>query len=243
MLREMGVRVWQPATVPAEPLVAIDLIAARADTEEAAGLLTGKMAVSGEAPSGPAAVPTPAPPVAERSGGGAAVWQLGEAQLLYADSADSADSADTARAQGARWLVLAESGAAALHDPPFLGDAGKLLDNMLRAARLQQAGAVLLAPLARHAAGGGAAADFSAALAALLERAQPDVVLVMGRLAAQGLLQSTLPFGKLRGQVHRLHGRATVVTYDAPYLLRSPADKAKAWADLCLAMSLARPPA
>ena len=209
------------------------------------------MAVSGEAPSRPvaalagppppsAAVPTPAPPAAARSGSGAAVWQLGEAQLLYADSADSAD---TARAQGARWLVLAESGAAALQDPSFQGDAGKLLDNMLRAARLQLAGAVLLAPLARHAAGGGAAADFSAALAALLERAQPDVVLVMGRLAAQALLQSTLPFGKLRGQVHRLHGRATVVTYDAPYLLRSPADKAKAWADLCLAMSLARPPA
>jgi uracil-DNA glycosylase len=167
-----------------------------------------------------------------RSAGGPASWQLGEAQLLYAD---------TAVAQGPRWLVLAESGAATLQDPPFQGDAGKLLDNMLRAARLQQAGAVLLAPLARQAAGGSAGADFSAELAALLKQAQPDVVLVMGRLAAQALLQSSLPFNKLRGQVHRLHGSATVVTYDAPYLLRSPADKAKAWADLCLAMSLTRP--
>jgi len=38
--------------------------------------------------------------------------------------------------------------------------------------------------------------------------------------------------------VHALHGRKTVVTHDAPYLLRCPADKAKAWDDLCLAMSL-----
>jgi hypothetical protein len=68
--------------------------------------------------------------------------------------------------------------------------------------------------------------------------AQPDVVLVMGRLAAQALLQSSEPFGKLRGQVHGLHGAQTVVTYDATYLLRNPADKAKAWDDLCLAMSL-----
>ena len=237
MLREMGVRVWQPLNpimAPAEPAVAIDLIATRADVAGAAGDLLGNMAVPGAAQARPAATPARPPstaaPAGARAGNGPAGWQLGEAQLLYAD---------TASAQGARWLVLAESGAAALQGAPFQGDAGKLLDNMLRAARLRQAGAVLLAPLVRQAAGASAAADFSAALAGLLQRARPDVVLVMGRLAAQALLQSPLPFGQLRGQVHRLHGNATVVTYDAPYLLRSPADKAKAWADLCLAMSLA----
>ncbi|MEO5658652.1 MAG: uracil-DNA glycosylase, partial [Polaromonas sp.] len=66
----------------------------------------------------------------------------------------------------------------------------------------------------------------------------PDVVLVMGRLAAQALLASGEPFGKLRGRVHQLQGAKTVLTYDAHYLLRSPADKARAWDDLCLAMSL-----
>lgn len=55
------------------------------------------------------------------------------------------------------------------------------------------------------------------------------------------LLQSTEPLGKLRGQVHALHGVQAVVTYDAPYLLRTWADKAKAWDDLCLAMSLVTP--
>jgi uracil-DNA glycosylase len=244
MLREMGVRVWQPATTPVDLPVAIDLIAANADVAGATGQFDTNVTAPGAAaarpvaaparpPPQPAAVPTPAPPAAARSTNSPAGWQLGEAQLLYADSAI---------AQGARWLVLAESGDAALQAPPFQGDAGKLLDNMLRAARLQQAGAVLLAPLARQATAS-AGTDFSATLAALLERTRPDVVLVMGRLAAQALLQSTLPFGKLRGQVHRLHGSATVVTYDAPYLLRSPADKAKAWADLRLAMSLARPAA
>ena len=84
------------------------------------------------------------------------------------------------------------------------------------------------------------AAGLPAALSALVASAQPDVVLVMGRLAAQALLQSNEPLGKLRGQVHRLHGAKTIVSYDANYLLRNPADKARAWDDLCLAMSLPR---
>ena len=228
MLREMGVRVWQPEALLAESPIAIDLVAARAQDTRATGHLSENSPVARAAEARPVTRTAPAP-AAVRSGSGPASWRLGEAQTLYADSAAP---------QGARWLVLAESGAAALRDPPFQGDAGRLLDNMLRAARLHQAGAVLLAPLARQAAAGSAGADFSAALAALLQHARPDVVLVMGRLAAQALLQSSEPFGKLRGQVHQLLGAKTIVTYDAPYLLRSPADKAKAWDDLCLAMSL-----
>ena len=161
---------------------------------------------------------------------------MGEAQALYADAAHG---------EGSRWLVLAETPAAALQRGPFNpfdGEAGKLLDNMLRAARLHKAGVVLLAPLVRGAAAGVGAA-LPEALPALLASAQPDVVLVMGRLAAQALLQSSEPFGKLRGQVHSLHGAKTVLTYDATYLLRNPADKAKAWDDLCLAMSRVAGPA
>ncbi|MCZ8286797.1 MAG: uracil-DNA glycosylase, partial [Bacteroidia bacterium] len=87
-------------------------------------------------------------------------------------------------------------------------------------------------------AAAGAGASLPEALPALVAAAKPDVVLVMGRLAAQALMQSSEPFGKLRGQVHSLHGAKTVLTYDATYLLRNAADKAKAWDDLCLAMSL-----
>jgi DNA polymerase len=57
----------------------------------------------------------------------------------------------------------------------------------------------------------------------------------MGRFAVQALLQTSEPLGKLRGQVHQWQGVPLVVTYHPAYLLRQPADKARAWADLCLA--------
>ncbi|MHB1199653.1 MAG: uracil-DNA glycosylase family protein [Polaromonas sp.] len=210
MLREMGVRVWQPA----EPVAVANRGVAGAGAADAA---TPVRTASGTATQ--AVAP---------QGGGQAAWRLGEARALYPQAAP---------AQGARWLVLAETSLAALNADPLQGDAGKLLGNMLRAARMNQSGAVLLAPLLRHPASG-TAADLSAALADLVARAQPDLVLVMGRLAAQALLPGAAPFGKLRGQVHRLHGVNTLVTYDAHYLLHHPADKARAWDDLCLALSL-----
>lgn len=235
MLREMGVRVWLPATrptePPAEPATAIDSGAVGAHSARPASHFNNKISDIGtplprvaSPPRMAAAAPAEAP-----SGKSSATWRLGAARPLYAD---------TAQAAGARWLVLAETPAAALNDDPFHGDAGKLLGNMLRAARLHQAGAVLFAPLARMAAAG-PAPDLFAALSELLANARPDLVLVMGRLAALALLGSAEPFGKLRGQVHRLQGANTIVTYDASYLLRNPGDKARAWEDLCLAMSLA----
>lgn len=224
MLRELGVRVWQPAEPLAATLIATQRVetpaepAARTPPVEERPPLTHPTAQPAiESP------PLPKTPVLPAVGSASAVpsaWSLGEARALYPTAAP---------AQGARWLMLAE---------PFQGDAGKLLDNMLRAARMNQAGAVWFAPLVRRAASG-ASPDLSAALSALVTQTRPDLVLVMGRLAAQAVLQSTEPFGKLRGQVHRLHGANTLVTYDAHYLLHRPADKAKAWDDLCLAMSLA----
>jgi uracil-DNA glycosylase family 4 len=231
MLREMGVRVWQPAEPVAEPLVAINIVASHAASTVGAGNFHENKPVINPVVQSPAPRETSAPQAAAPQSGVQAAWRLGEARALYPEAAP---------APGARWLVLAEAPAAALQAEPFQGDAGKLLDNMLRAARMNRSGAVLFAPLVRHAAAG-MAADLSDALSALVARAQPDVVLVMGRLAAQAVLPSTEPFGKLRGQVHRLHAVKTIVTYDANYLLHRPADKARAWDDLCLAMSLARP--
>jgi len=235
MLHEMGVRVWQPLAPVAELPSAPEVIAVKAGpASEKAGFgqnfQADRTAPAPSAPLVPAARQDAAPPGGTPDGGAQPGWRLGQAQLLYAD---------TARAGGARWLVLAQAPPAALQAPAFEGDAGRLLDNMLRAARLHQdAGAVLFAPLVRQTISG-AMDEFLAALAALVEHAQPDVVLVMGRLAAQALLASSEPFGKLRSQPHALHGRTAVVTHDAPYLLRCPQDKAKAWDDLCLAMGLA----
>jgi len=268
MLREMGVHVWQPAPdadnpsprSPASPVsinaavdtspevarVAIDLIAASPHSTRATGAIdqqvtarTSTTATPARAAPQPALAPAPAPAAA----GVAPGWQLGEAQALYVRAAP---------AEGPRWLVLAETPAASLRAQPFNpfeGDAGKLLGNMLRAARLDRpaqgaqpgfAGDVLLAPLARLAAGGTAPETLPTVLAALLAQTRPDVVLVMGRLAAQAVLQRSEPLGKLRGQVHQLHGFRTVVTYDAAMLLRSPQEKAKAWEDLCLAIEVSQ---
>ncbi len=233
MLREMGVRVW----LPAGPVVALDSGASNGGNTRAKDHFHEDKPVARSALNRPApqvssvpAPPTAAPQPAAPAGAEQASWRLGEARALYPQAAP---------APGARWLVLAETSVAALDADPLQGDAGRLLGNMLRAARMNDAGTMLLAPLVRQAAAD-PTADFSAALAALLARTQPDLVLVMGRLAAQAVLRSAEPFGKLRGQVHSLHGATTLVTYDAPYLLRRPADKARAWEDLCLAISLAR---
>lgn len=237
MLREMGVRVWLPVSAPPVAEAVMELAPAPQEARPAAApaVREAPPPVRTAPPTAPAAAPPAEAREAAASNTSSGAWSMGAAQALYAEAAHD---------QGARWLVLAETPAAALQrEPfnPFEGEAGKLLDNMLRAARLNKAGVVLLAPLMRGAAAGVGAA-LPEALPALLASAQPDIVLVMGRLAAQALLQSSEPFGRLRGQVHGLHGAQTVVTYDATYLLRNPSDKAKAWDDLCLAMSrVARP--
>ena len=69
------------------------------------------------------------------------------------------------------------------------------------------------------------------------ETPKPRILLVVGRIAAQTLLASELPIGKLRGQVHRYGAASTplVATYHPAYLLRAPGEKRKAWEDLKLA--------
>ena len=133
MLREMGVQVWLPETpVAAEPAP----LAAAPTPTVASTPIPSREPVR---PPPPQTVQTAATPGAAAG----SPWRLGEAQGLYADSAVPA---------GARWLVLAEMPAEVPPEAVFQDDAGKLLDNMLRAARLHLAGAALFAPLVRHAA-------------------------------------------------------------------------------------------
>lgn len=172
-------------------------------------------------PQQPVARPAPAP--ARRLAGVASPWRLLPAQALYASPA----------APGG-WLVVTE--AIWPGDDPLAEDGGpaaRLLDNMLRAMGLHKTPQVWAAGLARRGA------DEAAELldwAELLQARQPQRVLLMGRTAAREALGTDEPLGRLRGRVHDLHGVAAVVTYDAPYLLRAQADKARAWADLCLAL-------
>lgn len=146
---------------------------------------------------------------------------------------------------------------------PFAGQDGVLLANMLRALGLRQANlpqppaagssaAALPAQRAylsnvlkcRPAHGAMPQAAELAQCSAWLQReialVQPKVILSLGRFANQLLLGerpalAALPLGKLRGTVHRYQGVAVVVSYPPKLLMRNSADKAKAWADLCLA--------
>ncbi|MCY7370134.1 MAG: hypothetical protein LH479_04500, partial [Polaromonas sp.] len=191
---------------------------------------------------GPATATTAPPPRtplttprAGRAAAGAALWQVGAPQALYADA--------PAKTSPAHWLILGETPAASLQpDGGFdalAGETGTLLGNMLRAARLPSAASVLFVPLARLLPSSPAQSGLADALAPLLAETRPDIVLLMGRLAAQAALTTDEPLGHLRGRVHRLHGCAAVLTYDAAHLLRNPDNKARAWDDLCLATQFA----
>ena len=80
-------------------------------------------------------------------------------------------------------------------------------------------------------------------LDAQLRLVAPKLILAVGRIAAQSLLQQEVPVGRLRGRAHAYgpSGTPLVVTYHPAYLLRSPAEKRKAWDDLRLARSLVDP--
>jgi DNA polymerase len=71
-----------------------------------------------------------------------------------------------------------------------------------------------------------------------IELVNPEVILCVGRIAAQRLLGTDVPIGRLRGRVHWLDGRRVVVTYHPAYLLRSPGEKRKSWEDLKLALNV-----
>jgi uracil-DNA glycosylase family 4 len=145
------------------------------------------------------------------------------------------------------WLVVADMPPEAdgRHGEPFAGDAGRLLDNMLRALKLHDGRTpVHLMRTHRGVAAGqpGSPRAMDEAFGEHAAALAPRVVLAMGPLAAQSLMQSGDPLGKLRGRAAvplagcARGGRASVVaTYHPAYLLRNPADKARAWADLCLA--------
>ena len=242
MLDAMHIRVWLPEAPPAADAIVSG--AERPGKTVAEGLLEAKKPAVAAMP--PAVAPAPAPvarptesPTASPAvaAAGATAFTLAPPQLLF----PGLDPAQAPAGRGAGWLLVTEA-----HGPaqdPFAGDAGQLLANMLRAMRLHQHPRVFRACLERNNPQAAASAGLQADLATLLADLQPSVVLAMGRVAAQTLLQSRKPLGELRSQVHQLHGVPLVVTFDAPYLLRASADKARAWADLCLALELVAPAA
>lgn len=146
----------------------------------------------------------------------------------------------------ADWLFVGEGPGAdedALGEP-FVGQAGKLLDNMLMSIRLKRGNNVYIANVVkcRPPANRTPEADEIATCMPYLQRQvqliRPKVIVALGKTAATALLGRDATLGSLRGTVHDYHGIPLIVTYHPAYLLRSPLEKARAWEDMCRAVRL-----
>ena len=151
----------------------------------------------------------------------------------------------------ATWMFIGEAPGAEedARGEPFVGQAGRLLDNMLASAGLgrERSGeqAVFIANVLKCRPPGNRNPDVAeiAACAPFLRRQiellHPRIIVVMGRFAVQSILATDASIASLRGRVHEVAVGAecypVIVTYHPAYLLRNLADKSKVWDDLCLA--------
>lgn len=150
----------------------------------------------------------------------------------------------------ASWLIIGEAPGVDedRQGEPFVGRAGQLLNSMLKAMGLSRE-QVFIANILKSRPPGNRdprpdeVRECIPYLYRQIELINPRLILCVGRIAAQTLLGTDTPIGKLRGNLHHLppvhpsgKPRPMIVTYHPAYLLRSPAEKRKAWADLVMAM-------
>ncbi|WP_246583210.1 uracil-DNA glycosylase [Candidatus Vallotia tarda] len=126
---------------------------------------------------------------------------------------------------------------------PFVGQSGKLLDNMLRALQLSRSDNLYIANVLKCRPPGNRNPESHEVMKceSYLKRQvsllNPKVIVALGRFAAHSLLKTNASMVSLRGRLHEYEGVPVIVTYHPAYLLRSLEDKHKAWSDLCLARS------
>jgi DNA polymerase len=145
--------------------------------------------------------------------------------------------------ENADWLLIGEAPGAEEDrlGEPFVGQAGRLLDNMLAAIGLRRGENVYIANVLKCRPPGnrnpepGEVARCTPHLRGQIELIGPKLIIAMGRFAAQTLLNTDATIASLRGRVHSYAGVPLIVTYHPAYLLRTLPDKAKAWADLVFA--------
>jgi uracil-DNA glycosylase len=143
----------------------------------------------------------------------------------------------------APWLFVGEGPGADEDEKgePFVGQAGKLLDSMLAAAKLARGREVYIANVVKCRPPGNRvpAPEEAAACAAWLDRQialiRPRIIVALGKTAAIRLTGNESSLASLRGKVHAYRGIPLVITYHPAYLLRNLPDKAKAWEDLLFA--------
>ncbi|MDP1549345.1 MAG: uracil-DNA glycosylase [Nitrosomonas sp.] len=147
--------------------------------------------------------------------------------------------------KNADWLFVGE-GPGATEDAtgePFVGQAGKLLDQMLVAIKLNRGQQVYITNIVKcrppnnrtpHANEARQCEPYLTRQIALIK---PKLIVALGKVAAQNLLQCGDSISSLRGKIHDYSGIPLIVTYHPAYLLRALPEKAKAWKDLCFAQS------
>jgi len=198
----------------------------------------------------PRGAPAPAPAPVAAPADAEAEWQALKSEVMRCTRCELHKT----RTQGvlgvgprrADWLVIGEAPGAEedRRGEPFVGAAGQLLDAMLRAIGLDRASNVYIANILKSRPPGNRdprPEEVAACLPYLVRQialVRPKIMLAVGRIAAQNLLATDAPLGRLRGQVHRFGDTPLVVTYHPAYLLRTPSDKRKAWEDLKFARSV-----
>lgn len=141
----------------------------------------------------------------------------------------------------ADWLFVGEGPGAEedMRGEPFVGQAGKLLDNMLLALQLRRGANVYIANVVKCRPPGNRTPEPGEIAACLpylqrqIELIKPKIIVALGKTAAAALLNKEASLSNLRGIVHESMNTPLIVTYHPAYLLRNPADKSKAWEDLC----------
>ncbi|MBL8500289.1 MAG: uracil-DNA glycosylase, partial [Nitrosomonas sp.] len=126
---------------------------------------------------------------------------------------------------------------------PFVGQAGKLLDQMLAAIHLKRGEQVYIANIVKcrppnnRNPSANEALQCEPYLTRQIALIRPKLIVALGKVAAQNLLKCDDSISSLRGKVHDYSGIPLIVTYHPAYLLRSLPEKAKAWKDLCFAQT------
>ena len=145
--------------------------------------------------------------------------------------------------QQADWLIVGEAPGAEedARGEPFVGQAGRLLDNMFASVGLRRGDNVYIANVLKCRPPGNRnpnpseVAQCAPHLQRQIDLIRPKLIIAMGRFAVQALLETDATIASLRGKLHRYQGVPLIVSYHPAYLLRSLTEKAKAWEDLCFA--------
>jgi uracil-DNA glycosylase len=259
LLEAIGVRLWEPGEAPVAdpPAPAESPPAAMPVARQVAPASASIAKQVSPAPTtllAPTAIPAPSP-----SSRDAAIAAMDWPQLRESVAGCEACGLCKTRRQTvfgvghpqAQWMIVGEAPGEQedAQGEPFVGQAGKLLDNMLAAIGLTRAEAppaqqVFIANTlkCRPPRNRNPQPDELAACRPYLLRQvallQPRIIVAMGRFAVSAMLGSDEAIGRLRGRVHRFGDVPMIVTYHPAYLLRQLGDKAKAWEDLCLAASV-----